>query len=178
MAFKKIYIMLTQYPGIDAKALRLYSRFPYTHASVGLEEDMDTFYTFNHKGFMVESITRYDKPGRDSFLCAVYELKVPVEVYDRIKDVVLNFKERKAEWKYSRAGIFFSLLQIPYKKDKHYFCSQFVAEVLQKCEAVKLRKRSHLYLPKDFSKHKELKKIFMGTHVEFVNRFVKPQKTF
>ena len=74
MKYRKIYILMTQYPGFDAKILRLRTRFPYTHASVGLEEDMDTFYTFVSKGYLVESITRYEKPGRPSFPCALYEI--------------------------------------------------------------------------------------------------------
>ena len=46
MTYKNVYILMTQYPGFDAKILRWYSRFPYTHTSIGFEEDMDTFYTF------------------------------------------------------------------------------------------------------------------------------------
>ena len=88
MKYRKIYILMTQYPGFDAKILRLRTRFPYTHTSVGLEEDMDTFYTFVGKGYLVESITRYEKPGRPSFPCALYEIIVTDEVYEKVNSQI------------------------------------------------------------------------------------------
>ena len=177
MIYKNIYILMTQYPGFDAKILRWYSRFPYTHTSIGFEEDMDTFYTFVSKGFLVESITRYEKPGRPSFPCALYEVKVSEKVYNKLKEEVLTYKENKSDFKYSTLGLILCFFKIPYKRKNRYFCSQFVAEVLHRSEALKLKKKSTLYFPKDFLKHKELKLIFQGTHVKFVEKFVrKPNK--
>ncbi len=173
MDCKKIYVLLTRYPGNDAKFLSWYTRFPYTHASVGLEEDMDTFYTFVSKGFLVESITRYEKPGRPSFPCALYEIKVSEKTYNRVKETVLSYKENKANLKYSTLGLVMCFLGIPFKRKNHYFCTQFVAEVLHKCEAVKLKKKSTLYFANDISKLKELKLVFQGTHLSFVEKFVK-----
>ena len=37
---RKLYILLTRFPGLDSDALRWWTRFPYTHASIGLDEDM------------------------------------------------------------------------------------------------------------------------------------------
>lgn len=173
MTHKKIYILMTQYPGLDAKILRWYSRFPYTHTSIGFEEDMDTFYTFVSKGFFVESITRYEKPDRPSFPCALYEVKVSEKVYNKLKNEVMSYKENKGNFKYSTLGLILCFIKIPYKRKNKYFCSQFVAEVLHKCEAIKLKKKSTLYFPKDFIKHKELKLIFKGNHLGFVEKYVK-----
>lgn len=176
MKCRKIYILMTQYPGRDAKFLRWYMGFPYTHTSVGLEEDMDTFYTFTSKGYLVESITRYEKPDRPSFPCALYEIIVTKEVYKSVKAMVHDYKARKRMLKYSTLGLIMCFLRIPFKRKDRYFCSQFVAEVLQKCKVLKLKKRSSLYFPKDFIKHKELKLIFTGTHLLFVEKFVKSGK--
>lgn len=173
MIYKKIYILMTQYPGLDAKILRLRTRFPYTHTSIGFEEDMDTFYTFVSKGFFVESITRYEKPDRPSFPCALYEVKVSEKTYNKLKEEVTTYIENKGELKYSTLGLVMCFFKIPLKRKNRYFCSQFVAEVLQKCEAIKLKKKSSLYFPKDFMKHKELKLIFKGNHSGFVEKYVK-----
>jgi len=176
MKYRKIYVLMTQYPGRDAKFLRWYTGFPYTHTSVGLEEDMDTFYTFISKGYLVERITRYEKPGRPSFPCALYEIAVTEEVYERVKIMVHDYKARKKMLKYSTLGLVMCFLRIPFERKNHYFCSQFVAEVLHKCKVLKLKKRSTLYLPRDISKHKELKLIFTGTHLGFVEKFVKSNR--
>lgn len=168
---------MTRYPGYDAKFLSWYMRYPYTHTSVGLEEDMDTFYTFVSKGYLVESITRYDKPGRPSFPCALYEIMVTEEAYEQVKKMVLDYKARKAMLKYSTLGLIFCFLRIPIKRKNHYFCSHFVAEVLGTCKVLELKKKSMLYFAKDVSRHEELKLIFQGNHLEYVERFVKPNKT-
>ena len=173
MINKKIYILMTQYPGRDAKFLRWYTEFPYTHTSIGFEEDMDTFYTFISKGFLVESITRYEKPDRPSFPCALYEVKVSEEIYNKLKEEVLVYKDNKGDYKYSTLGLVLSFLKIPHKRKNKYFCSQFVAEVLERCQVLTLKKKSSLYFPKDFLKHNELKLIFEGTHKTYVEKYVK-----
>ena len=172
MNYKNVYILMTQYQGLDAKILRLRTRFPYTHTSIGFEEDMDTFYTFVSKGFLVESITRYEKPDRPSFPCALFEVKVSENVYNKLKEEVTTYIERKGELKYSTLGLVMCFLKIPYKRKNKYFCSQFVAEVMYHCGALKLKKKSSLYFPNDFIKHKELKLIFQGTHLSFVEKYV------
>jgi hypothetical protein len=43
---RKIYILLTRLPNFGSKFLTLVTGFYYTHASIGLDEDMNTFYSF------------------------------------------------------------------------------------------------------------------------------------
>lgn len=173
MTSKKIYVLFTRYPGRDAKLLIWRTKFPYTHTSVGLEEDMDTFYTFISKGFLVEKVTRYEKPERPSFPCALYEINVSEETYNLVKEKVLSYKENKANLKYSTLGLIACFIGVPLKRRHHYFCSQFVAEILQECGAVKLDKKSSLYFAKDISKLEELKLVFKGTHSSYIDKFVK-----
>lgn len=168
---RKIFILLTRFPGLDAKALTCYTRFPYSHASVGLDEDMNTFYSFVVKGFIVEDIARYCKPGRDPFPCALYELQVSQAVYDRVKEMLQSFVARKSSLRYSPWGLLLSLIHIPSRWKGRYFCSQFVAEVLQRCKATHLRKSSTLYLPKDLHKLKDLKMIFQGDLLHMTKRY-------
>lgn len=173
MSSKKIYILFTRYPGYDAKLLVWRTKFPYTHTSVGLEEDMDTFYTFISKGFLVEKVTKYEKPDRPSFPCALYEINVSEETYIRVKEKVLSFKENKAKLKYSILGLVGSFIGVPLTRKNHYFCSQFVAEVLQECGAVKLNKKSSLCFANNISKLEELKLVFEGTHSSYIDKFLK-----
>ena len=172
MVNKKIYVLMTRYPGRDAKFLSWYTRFPYTHTSIGFEDDMDTFYTFVSKGFFIESIRKYEKPGRESFPCALYEITVPEKTYYNVKKLVLSYKARKEKLKYSTLGLVCCFLKIPLKRKNKYFCSQFVAEVLQQSKILRLKKKSTLYFPKDISRHKELKLIYVGNHLSFVESFV------
>lgn len=159
---RKLYVLLTQFPGLDAKAMRYYTRFPYTHASIGLEENLNIFYSFVNKGFIVENISRYNKPGRAPFPCALYELEVAQPIYDAVKRMIQNFIKNRSTLRYDTLGLFLSLIKIPNRRHGRYFCSQFVAEVLHRCNAARLNKNSALYLPKDFQRLQGLTMIFQG----------------
>lgn len=168
---RKLFILLTQFPGLDAKAMRCWTRFPYTHASIGLEEDLNTFYSFVVKGFIVEDISRYNKPGRPPFPCVLYELEVPAAVYEKAKQIIQKFISNRSSLHYSYLGLFLSLIQIPTRRNRHYFCSHFVAELLHRCNAARLKKRSTLYLPKDLQRMNGLKMVFQGDLLRMSKQF-------
>lgn len=160
---RRITILLTQYPTTMASTLQWLTDFPYTHTSIGLSEDMNTFYSFVKKGFIVEKVTRYNKPGRAPFPCALYEIPVPEQVYQRIKAVLEGFVARKDDLQYTHRSMLLSLLlYIPYQMEDRYFCSHFVAEVLKRAQVIRSEKASVLYLPKDFPKLPGAKMVFRG----------------
>ena len=168
---RKVYILLTKFPGTWSRAIRCFSGSRYSHASIGLEEDLNTFYSFVYKGFIVEKVTRYLKPDREPFACQLYELEVSEEVYQRIKRIINEFIDNKEILQYTKIGTIMCLLHIPYRKRYCYFCSQFVAFILEMSEAVKLKKNSALYLPKDFKKMKDLRLHYEGNLKTMVDDF-------
>ena len=172
MKTRTIYILLTQFPGWNSRAIQLWTRFPYTHVSLGLEEDLNTFYSFVYKGFIVESVTRYNKPGRKPFPCALYALEVPLDTYLAAKQMIESFHSNRHQLRYSRLGVVIGLvLRLPFRKKNHYFCSQFVAEVLTHCRALRLKKDTSVYLPKDFSRNKDLRMVFRGDLLQMAQTF-------
>lgn len=91
MKKRKVFILLTRLPGTVSGAIHLCTGFYYTHASIGFEEDMNTFYSFVIKGFIVEKISRYVRPDREPFPCQLYELDVSETIYENMKETVQNF---------------------------------------------------------------------------------------
>lgn len=172
METKKIYILLTRFPGWHSRAIQIWTRFPYTHASVGLEEDLNTFYSFVYKGFIVESIARYNKPGRAPMPCALYCMEVSQDTYYAARQILYSFQCNRAQFHYSRLGVLAGLiLRIPLRRENHYFCSQFVADVLSSCRALRLEKDTTLYLPKDFSRNSNLRMVFRGDLLRMAHQF-------
>lgn len=158
----KLYILLTRFPGKTAKAIHVMTGCYYTHASIGLEEDPNTFYSFVGKGFIVEKIDRYVRPDRDPFPCQLYELEVSERVYRSVKQQLELFEESRTELHYHKLGVVLCLMRIPFKRRYHYFCSQFVADVLKHAQAAKLRKDSTLYYPGDFRRLPGMRLHFQG----------------
>ena len=143
---KTITILLTKYSDIFSKFISLISKGSYTHASISIDENEDIFYSFNYKGFAIEKpkIKKHKKILKD---CLKIKIQVPEYIYKSIKQKINTFFEKKEEWSYARLGVILCLLHIPYKFEKHYFCSQFVAEILKETGAINLNKKSELCLP-------------------------------
>lgn len=168
---KKLFILLTRFRDGGSRALQAFTGSRYTHASIGLEEDMNTFYSFVYKGFIVEKITRYLKPDRKPFSCQLYELKVSEKVYDAVKKALTAFQNIKSKFSYSKLGVAMCLFKIPYKKKFSYFCSQFVAEILKRTKAAKIDKDCAFYFPKDLKDIPGLTLAYEGDHQDFVNNY-------
>lgn len=71
--------------------------------------------------------------------------------YGTIRALLRMFERNRVKVRYAYLGVALSLLRIPYPRQRHhYFCSQFVAEVLQHSRAVRLEKKSTRTFPGDF----------------------------
>lgn len=159
---RKIYVLLTRFPNLGSKIISKITSFYYTHASIGLEDDLNTFYSFVTKGFIVEKIDRYIRPDRDPYPCMLYEIEVTNEVYEKIKSIINVFIIEKKNLRYTKLGFALCLFRVSYQKQNRFFCSQFVAYVLKYSGAVCFQKDSSLFLPKDFSRMNEAKYVFSG----------------
>ena len=169
---RKIYLLFTQFPTIRAKLMGKMTGYPYIHASLGLDENMNVFYSFRHKGYFVEQATKYIKPDREPFPCQLYEFEVEDKVYDEIKTILRYFEEYNFLLKYTHFGVVMNLLHIPYKRRYRYFCSHFVADVLKYSKAVKLEKSSSLYLPHKLKDLDGMNLVFQGNMQGYLNRYL------
>ena len=168
---KRIFILLIRYPDTMADFMVRYTGFGYTHATIGLEEDLNSFYSFMKKGFIEEKVTRYLKPGREPFPCALYEIEVSRKAYRRVKKLLNAYTARKKFLRYTHISLVFCFLGIPCKLQDRYFCSEFVAEVLQRANVVNLPKHCALCLPKDFHNLKETRMVFSGNIQTMVDHY-------
>lgn len=150
-----ISILLTKYEDFTSKLVYYLTGKGYTHASIGLDETKDEYYSFNIKGFRRERPLKHKDIITDS-IC--YKLEVSKEEYEKVVELINAFQENRFEWKYSTLGVILCVLQIPHKRAKHYFCTQFVAEVLQKARIAELKLHASLYNPNNLER--ELRNLF------------------
>ena len=160
---KNISILLTEYSDRFSKLTQLFTASKYTHASIGIEEHNDRFYSFLTKGFRTEKPGIFAKFTNSGKSCALYNLEVTEDVYDKVKAQLDEFKNNSKQYRYSFFGTILCFLRIPHKFKHRYFCSQFVAEILSSSGAIELNKRPSLYQPKDFAKEPRLLLCFTGT---------------
>lgn len=142
---RTIVVLFTCYRDLFSSFLYHITHRGYTHASISLKEDSDYYYSFNIKGFRREYPQNYKKRMRDK--SAAFHLEVSEESYQRIKKCLMEMETDSKTYHYSRLGVLFCLLHFAWRKERHYFCSQFVSELLVKAGGIPLKKQPSLYLP-------------------------------
>lgn len=159
----RLLIMLTGFHDAGARLIGLMTRSRYTHASIGLEEDPGTFYSFCTKGFREEHPKGLLKKEHAPFPCMVYALDVHDGAYRMAKRMIEGFRADRGLYRYSFIGVVLALLHIPFRIGRRFFCSQFVADILERSGAMPLRKLSCLCMPGDFQRMTGLSLFFSGT---------------
>lgn len=159
----EIYVLLTRTNTLFSRIVHFATRSEYTHASISMRPDCTELYSFARKhtrlplpaGFVQENVNTGMLRRCENAPFALYRATVSKQVYDRLSE---RFTQMLAEdrMKYSLSGTLYCFFHIRRKKKDRYFCSQFVAEVLQEMGVIKEVKHSSLYKPCDFEDAKEL----------------------
>ena len=143
----------------------------YGHASIGVDQNGvdqndEVYWSFNFKGF------RREKPKKHEAIVSksvCYKLSVTKEEYDKVVEMIEEFQSRRFEWKYNLAGLLLSRINIKRQKKDHYFCSEFVAEMLQRANIVEFNKNVAHYLPnrleKEMQKLQNLERVIMNPYL-------------
>ncbi len=146
---RQISVLLTKYSDWISTLVYHIGGRGYTHSSIALEEDQNTYYSFNYKGFAVETVEKHRRRGVNHSLSV--QLLVSDEAYFRIRERLFNMRENRSEYSYTKLGLLFCVLHLPFNWKNHYFCSQFVAELLRDSDALPLKRCPCFYLPNHFA---------------------------
>ncbi|NBI68852.1 hypothetical protein D1646_19095 [Pseudoflavonifractor sp. 60] len=140
-----ISVIWTKYSDPLAELVYYLTGRSYTHAAISLDEDCSYYYSFCFKGFCQETLEKYRRRGVTKSL--QLRLAVPDDVYEGLRRK-LRFVERNAQfYEYTKFGLFCALLRIPLRWHRRYFCSQFIAELLESTGATQLSRPACLTLP-------------------------------
>lgn len=148
-SIKTVTILLTKYSDFWGRIIRGINGEGYSHASISMDEEEEIFYSFNFKGFAIEK-PKKRKPKKQAPGNACIRIQVPESIYAIIQEEINEFLEDVEKYRYTKLGLVLCILRIPHKFKNQYFCSQFVAEVLSRAGAIKLKKNESLYLPSHF----------------------------
>lgn len=167
---KTIYILLTKSDTILSHMVHLVTSDPYTHASISFDHALQPLYSSARKngetmfpaGPCTEVFHRGFYHKHPNIPCALYELQVSDEVYEKAKAEAQHFARNSDCYSFNIIGLFLCKLNIPFHRKSHYFCSQFVAEILQRSHALELPKDTTLMRPMDYTRLPQLRCRFTG----------------
>lgn len=157
---KTISVLFSTYTDFVSRLVGFMSGFGCTHVSIALDEKDEYFYAFNTKGFRKE-YPRKHKNRITKNTCV--RLSVSNRQYQKLKKMIAQFESQKDQYKYDYFGIVLCLFRLHRKnREKSYFCSSFVAHVLNKAKIVQLRKANTRYLPYQLQKELLLCPLMIG----------------
>ncbi len=167
---KKIYILLTYSGSLLSKAIKMYTKEPYSHVSLSLDEDLNQLYSFGRKrprnplyaGFVREDVIEGTYAYFPKTRCAFYSLDVDEETYKMIKEEIKAFESRKDIYGYNFLGLIGFMLNKPIDRNNKYFCSQFVSELLSNSGINIIDKPAALTQPRDFRTCNDLELVYEG----------------
>ena len=170
MADRTVYILLTRSGTWFSRLIHLATQDRYTHASIGLDGPRGPFYSFARKyeyfalpaGLVEEQVGPAVRENRRDTPCCLYELTVTEETYRRLRRRLSLMYAQREEYHYSVLGTLACFFKLPLHRSRHYFCSQFVAELLQGSGAADLPKEPALLRPADLCGVAGLRPVHLG----------------
>lgn len=167
---RTIYILLTRSGTCFSRLIHLATADDYTHVSIGLDGPLGSFYSFARKyehfalpaGLVEERVHWGFFRSRPGTPCCLYQLKVSQQVYDRLSARLESMYAQREQYHYNILGALACFFQLPLPRQRHYFCSQFVACVLQESGALDLPKDPELTRPADFCQLEGLTAVHRG----------------
>lgn len=117
----------------------------------------------------------YRKPYKTAFSCrfhqmpcALYELQVPLNVYRQIRQRILLMQYTADIYHYNCLGVVLCKLEFAHQRRHHYFCSQFVADLLQRSGALEFTKAASLVQPATFSTCPNCNCVIRGSSINYI----------
>ena len=157
MENKYIYLVFTKTGTWFSKVLDFIEPSDYIHSSLSLTEDLNTLYSFGRKnpnnpfsgGFAIESLESGVFSKNKNIPLSIYKVEVTTPQYNLISNMIDNFLLNRGDYKYNMLGLIGFFINKPIKRENHYFCSQFVSEVLLNSNVITLNTPSCLTRPSD-----------------------------
>lgn len=167
---KTLYIFLTRSGTLLSNLVYSLTGAQYTHISLAFDEDLSTLYSSTRKNgytmFPAGPSREYLNRGvflmRESIPCALYALEVTDEAYTRAKRRTQHMMHHGELYRFNSLGLLLCWMHIRWQRRRHYFCSQFVSEVLEKSGSMQLPKHSTLMHPNDYTRLEQLRCVYEG----------------
>lgn len=175
MTTRTIYILLTNTGTVFTRLIGLCSQRPYNHCSIAFDINLNELYSFGRRkprnpfigGFVREYIRSGLYALRQGTLCSLYEFEVTAEQYELIQRNVREFEGEKDKYSYSLIGVMGVALKTPVNRKYSYFCSQFIATVLERSGVCLFDKPAGLVAPEDFRQHPKARMVYEGVLAEY-----------
>jgi hypothetical protein len=170
MSNRNIYILLTDTGTWFSRLIKLYTKAPYNHASISLDDNLEELYSFGRKvyynplsaGFIKEDLNQGVFLYKKNTKCILYKIAISENQYEEIFQKIDQFKCFPQHYRYNLLGVMGIALNKRIVRENAFTCSQFVASVLTASGIYAFEKYTELITPEDITKIPQLQFIYEG----------------
>jgi len=172
---KNIYLVFTKTGTWLSRVIATFSDMKYVHASISFDDSFTKMYSFGRKnpnnpfsgGFVEENLKTGVYERFTDARCLIYKVRVTPLQYDSLKHELLRFQSDADKYHYNLLGLVGAKFGISVKRKHHYFCSQFVSELLIMSKVYDIDKEPELIAPNDLYNMENLELLYEG----FISQF-------
>ncbi|UOQ87155.1 hypothetical protein [Gracilibacillus salinarum] len=170
---KKVYLLFTDTGTLLSRLINLCTNSNLNHASIAFDSSLTEVYSFGRKrtynpwsgGFVQENLRT---PFFRRSQCAIYQLTIPDETYYLLKQRIEKIEAETDHYRYNLLGLFGVLLNLEWQREQAYFCSEFVATVLNEAGIYMAEKPACLVKPQDLKEWEALQLIYHGELIAYL----------
>lgn len=156
---KKIYVLLSDTKTLPNRVIKFFTKDPYNHASISLDKNLNTLYSFGRKyvnfpfiaTFVEENLHTGVFGKKINTTCALYSLEISDQKYKSISATIKKHKRNQKHLKYNYLGLISAAFNIPLKTKDRFFCSEFIASIFEESNIAIFNKPASLIRPYDFA---------------------------
>lgn len=165
-----IYLVFTKTGTWLSRVIATFSDMKYVHASISFDDSFTKMYSFGRTnpdnpfsgGFVEEDLKGGVYQKYTEARCLIYKVKVTKLQYDSLKKELAKFQNEADKYHYNLIGLVGAKFGIPLKRKHHYFCSQFVSELLINCRIYDMDKEPEIISPSDLYSIDNLELLYEG----------------
>lgn len=174
---KKLYIIVSSSDTIPAKLIRRVTHAEYNHSSICFDENFETFYSFGRKHTWTPLIGGFNKETPSTGVFALYpnskvcvlSIETDEEKYNSAKSYVEEMYQNRKKYKYNYIGVYLATINKRFKRKKHFYCSEFVADVLLRFGIIEQGELGKVVKPMDFFDLKSTRIVYRGLMSDLAN---------
>lgn len=145
---KHIYVVISQTNSIVSRLISKLTGDKYSHASISLDKELDTMYSFGRifpnnpfiGGFVKESPHYGTMKKFGNANIVVIQLEVANDKFDEVNEYIQTMYANRRKFRYNTIGLFLAKFGMHFHRDNHFYCSEFVKALLEKFNLVEKNK--------------------------------------
>ncbi len=154
---KNLYVILPQSETLVAYIARKLTKYPYSHVTLSLDDNLEVFYSFSRlrndapliSGFAKEYRSHLASKQGVKLKCKIFKIPITTKEYNSINKFIKDNREDK-ELLFNYLSMATLTIIKGFEVIKTQNCCGFVAKALELTSKIKLDKPYYKYLPEDF----------------------------